>query len=248
MTDAGPDLFGYDLIHEGHCASGWMGDNISVNTVWDCAIHCSEREGCGYFAYMDNSDNSYNCVTYFESDGCPDDNSYPKFDAYKITRESQQIENYYVLLHDGHCAIGWMGNNIEVDTRNECATLCKEREECGYFSFDDTTSYGSNCATYFKADGCPDDNLFPQYKSYEVNPSYSFLHEGHCASGWMGDNRSRVDTADECAYICSKRNESGLKCGYFAYDASDQKCAFYFESDSCPDDNLYPNYRAYKLD
>jgi len=149
----------------------------------------------------------------------------------------------YIFFHDGHCANGWMGDNEMTDTVDECATICSEREQCGYFAYD-----GTNCAAYFESDSCPDDNLYPNYNAYKIGniaPSYVFSHDGHCASGWMGDNKN-VDTVDECATICSEREQ----CGYFTYDDSKSyriNCATYFESDSCPDDNLYPEFDAYKI-
>merc|ERR1719330_788971 len=110
----------------------------------------------------------------------------------------------FMFVHQGHCASGWMGDNSEVDTVDECANICREREGCGYFAFDPSKSYNTNCATYFESDGCLDDDLHPQYTAYQLMPSepeieipLSFVHEGHCASGWMGNNRS-VQTVYEC--------------------------------------------------
>merc|ERR1740129_1628702 len=250
----------FSFFHDGHCASGWMGGNkYDVETVDDCAAVCSGRQGCGFFAY-DNA--RMTCATYFESDGCPDDNHFPEYNAYKmglptsptsvpstaptpdINVQPSEISNF-AFLHNGHCASGWMGNNRNVDTVDECATICGEREGCGYFAYDNSISSITNCATYFGSDGCPDDNLFPEYNSYKIGPSYSFSHDGHCSCGRMGNNRN-VETVDECAIICGEREG----CGYFAYGdsiSSITNCATYFESDGCPDDSLFPEYKAYEL-
>merc|ERR1739844_594895 len=179
-----------------------------------------------------------NCAIYFESGGCLDDNLYPEFNSYKIGPS-------YSFSRNGHCASGWMGDNRNVETADECAIICGEREGCGYFAYDASMSYGTNCATYFESGGCLDDNLFPEFNSYKIGPSYSFSHDGHCASGWMGDNIN-VETVDECAMICGAREG----CGYFAFDASesyDNNCATYFEVDGCPDDDLFPEYTAYEI-
>lgn len=243
----------YEKVHDGHCASGWMGNNVWVETRLDCAKHCDARkrqgEDCGYFAFTDKFDNPYNCATYFRANDCPDDNRFPKYEAYQVTYNPVEFLEFD-LVHDGHCASGWMGDNEGADTVDRCASLCDKRDGCGYFSFDATISQGRNCATYLEANGCPDDNKFPNMKSYKLNrilPPYSFLHEGHCASGWDGENK-KAGSADECAVICSKRDKPGLECGYFAYNNIEKKCAFYFKSGGCVDDELFPDYRAYQLD
>ena len=167
MNDVG--ALNYILFHDGNCASGWMGDNRRVETVDECAAICSERKGCGYFAYDDTrSYGSYyrNCVTYFESGGCLIDNLLPEYTAYKIVLPEENNSNF-LYFHDGHCASGWMGDNRKVETVDGCATICSEREGCGYFAYDDT-GYDNNCATYFESDECLDDNLHPEFNAYEI--------------------------------------------------------------------------------
>ena len=73
----------------------------------------------------------------------------------------------FKFIHDGHCASGWMGDNRQVETVDECATLCRERERCGYFAYDDSMTFSTNCATYLESGGCLDDKRFTEYTAYE---------------------------------------------------------------------------------
>merc|ERR1719163_1344559 len=52
-----------------------------------------------------------------------------------------------------------------------CADACEGESTCGYFAF---TSTGY-CSLYTLADGCPDDNEFPEYTAYELirGPEYT---------------------------------------------------------------------------
>merc|ERR1740129_2298948 len=185
----------FAFLHNGHCASGWMGNNRNVDTVDECATICGEREGCGYFAYDNSISSITNCATYFGSDGCPDENLFPEYNAYEIVTSPTPLPSIapismsseengpdkfsFSFFHNGHCASGWMDDNRNVDTVDECAIICGEREGCGYFAYDASMSYATNCATYFDTDDCLDDNLFPQFNSYKIGPSYSFSHDGH---------------------------------------------------------------------
>ena len=118
-----------------------------------------------------------------------------------------------------------MGDNREVDTVDECVTLSRERDGCGYFAYDDSMAIPTNCATYVESGGCLDDESFPEYKAYGIvttpdpstaptsdpstAPTFSQVpSNSHCASGWMGDNR-QVDTVDECATLCRERDGCG---------------------------------------
>ena len=76
--------------------------------------------------------------------------------------------NNFLYFHDGHCASGWMGDNRLVSTVEECAIICREREGCGYFAYDESRTFSTNCATYNESDGCVDDNRFPEYTAYEM--------------------------------------------------------------------------------
>jgi hypothetical protein len=74
--------YSFAFFHDGHCDSGWISPNTYQNSNEDCAKKCVETPGCGYFAYAATSTK---CSMYRKSAGCPDDNQFPAFNAYKIT-------------------------------------------------------------------------------------------------------------------------------------------------------------------
>jgi len=219
----------YRFFHNGHCAEGWMGNNQKVKTVQDCALLCSEREQCGYFAYNLQRGK---CATYSVSQGCPDDGIFPNYEAYEIVTspspdkecpdncevwydgcnecgcsgdspnkvesctemycftdeeafcmiESSAVppsEVYFEIVHEGQCASEWIDDSRKVDTIDECAIICREYEECGYFAYDDSHSYTTNCAIYFDADGCPADKLDDQFIAYRIVPYLDDV-DGEC--------------------------------------------------------------------
>jgi len=81
-----------------------------------------------------------------------------------------------------------------------------------------------------------------------VVQSYSFFHDGHCASGWIGGNTCQK-TLGDCAEHC----RLNPKCGYFAHQKSCTEktlrtnCAMYTAAGKCKDDNNYPKYNAYRI-
>ena len=70
---------------------------------------------------------------------------------------------------------------------------------------------------------------------------YTFVHDGHCAGGWI--KNPGVTDVDGCADAC----ENTATCGYFAYNSGAVLCALYTLAGACPDDNQYGDYNAYKL-
>jgi len=80
---------GHELIHDGHCAAGWMGGNTYQASHELCAEHCRDTDGCGFFAYCDNGphgcDGTTTCSLYRADAGCPDDQHWGAYNAYALT-------------------------------------------------------------------------------------------------------------------------------------------------------------------
>lgn len=79
-------------------------------------------------------------------------------------------------------------------------------------------------------------------------PSYEFVHDGHCAGGWLGGN-SRQGSVAACSAHCNSIDG----CGFFAFcdgptgcDGTTD-CALYSEAGQCPDDNHWGAYNAYRV-
>ena len=117
-----------------------MGNNRLVSKLGEYAKICREHEGCGCFVYDQSRTFSMNCATYNESNGCADDNNHPTYTAYRIVN--------FLYFHYSHCASRLMDNNILVSTVDECAIIRREREGCGYFAYDQSRTFSTNCAIY----------------------------------------------------------------------------------------------------
>jgi len=74
----------------------------------------------------------------------------------------------YEYFHDGTCGSGWMGDNTHKATIGECEAQCRSRSGCGFFAYAAGVTVGNNCAVYTAADGCRDNNHYPQYDAYEL--------------------------------------------------------------------------------
>ena len=70
----------------------------------------------------------------------------------------------YVLKHQGHCAAGWAGTTMNKNI-NDCFIQCASMSKIGFFAFN---SKKGECACYFAAMGCPDDDLFNDYNAYSI--------------------------------------------------------------------------------
>jgi len=73
-----------------------------------------------------------------------------------------------------------------------------------------------------------------------VKSGFTFLHEGHCASGWLKTTPGKYTDAAACAANC----RATTKCAYFAHSGT--QCAKYT---SCLNDGKYTGtHMAYKLE
>merc|ERR1712137_1379441 len=64
--------------------------------------------------------------------------------------------------------------------------------------------------------------------------------------GWMDGNTYKA-TLQDCGAECRSRDG----CGFFAYaeeKTTGTNCAVYRRSEECPDDDNFPEYKAYALD
>jgi len=73
----------YQFFHDGHCAGGWINANTRQSDVTSCATQCRNRPGCGYFAFSSERPGT-NCALYSKAGGCPDDNRYPDYNAFRM--------------------------------------------------------------------------------------------------------------------------------------------------------------------
>ena len=74
----------YEFLHQGPCAgTGWKGPKTIQENIDDCRHECAKRSNVGYFAYS----TSNRCVCYLAGNGCPDDDKYDNYNAFRIVRE-----------------------------------------------------------------------------------------------------------------------------------------------------------------
>jgi len=76
------DRADFCFFHDGHCDGGWLVSNTQLSTKEECATLCSSTTSCGYFAWSTSPSN--NCALYDLASGCPDDNTYPTYNAYSM--------------------------------------------------------------------------------------------------------------------------------------------------------------------
>ena len=75
---------------------------------------------------------------------------------------------------------------------------------------------------------------------------YVYVHDGHCASGWISGSNTKQNNIEDCFGQCHANSQ----CGYFAFAESGTEstnCALYTTEGGCIDDNNYPTYNAYKI-
>jgi len=85
----------YNLVHQGHCASGWIsGHNTLQADIEACHVHCSENANCGYFAFSENMQEGQgtNCALYTACGGCDDDTNFEHYNAYQLSDRSCQAQ------------------------------------------------------------------------------------------------------------------------------------------------------------
>lgn len=105
------------------------------------------------------------------------------------------------------------GNDMDTCATLACDSGCKEQHGHGTWG-------GDSCAS-------------PPFE-------FEFVHDGHCAAGWMPGNTNQGSVA-ACASHCN----TVPNCGFFAYSTG--RCALYHRDHACPDDDQYPDYNAYRL-
>ena len=81
--------------------------------------------------------------------------------------------------------------------------------------------------------------------------AFVFVHDGHCAEGYLGDEKRICATSlTACADYCN----ANTKCGYFTYTTScnntaeaNVNCALYSVDFTCTYDGKYSDFKAYRL-
>lgn len=76
---------------------------------------------------------------------------------------------------------------------------------------------------------------------------YQYVHDGHCADGWINANGDGEDTKGTTFDRCANRCRSYPGCGYFAFKFAGGICALYTEAGGCPDDGRFREYGAFKI-
>jgi len=74
----------YSFFHDGHCAGGWINANTRQDTMTSCSSQCVSQAGCNYFAFDNEKPAGTNCALYNEAGGCPDDNHYRGYNAFRM--------------------------------------------------------------------------------------------------------------------------------------------------------------------
>ena len=73
----------HQFVHDGHCNGGYNG-GCAECTFGRCRDQCAKIPEAGYFAYRAKP---RGCSCYSAAAGCPDDDRYPDYNAYRIVRE-----------------------------------------------------------------------------------------------------------------------------------------------------------------
>ena len=152
----------WQLVHDGHCAGGYLGTPqnvqwgnqvVSVTSRRKCALACRHNTQCGFFAYYSPHND---CPLYSLAASCPDDNQYGEYNAYRINR--------YLLLHEKHhCSDGFIGHAQNAHTLDACAAACLANGNCAFISYT-----GSICALYTRYPGCYPAGSGSGYNSYTI--------------------------------------------------------------------------------
>ena len=93
-----------------------------------------------------------------------DNNKKPWISTISIVNVFVFIENY-VLKHIGHCNGGFVGPNTIQNNVDGCFDECNTRRNVGYFAFNPKNGY---CSCYLTTAGCPDDDLWNDFNSYQI--------------------------------------------------------------------------------
>lgn len=78
----------FTFVHDGHCAAGWINANTMQPTIEGCSTKCFGEDSCGYFAY---NAGSRECALFTSGGGCPDDDSWPDHNSYRIHRQARKL-------------------------------------------------------------------------------------------------------------------------------------------------------------
>jgi carbonic anhydrase len=253
----------YEEVHAGACMGGWLGTNLKTATVWGCHLACLDMPACGYFSYND-IDNT--CARYSPFQRCPEDtgNKYPTYRSFRENRnifENPREVSSYDTVHGGPCASGWLSSqNARMDTTDDCAQWCAGHLICRYFAF---SSSSQMCSLYSAYSMCPartdtryagtdwasyilytvGEEIPPSAPAPEENLNFFFVHQGHCAAGWMSGHNTHVSSLEECVTKCFMTPT----CGYISYSEHATTCSLYRGNARCPADNNYPDFASYRI-
>jgi len=262
-TEAPEPLAPYEEVHAGACMGGWLGTNLKTGSVNGCHLSCLDMPACGYFSYND-IDNT--CARYSPFQRCPADagNRYPTYKSFRENRnifENPREVSSYDMVHEGPCASGWLSSqNARMDTAEDCSQWCAGHLICRYFAF---SSSSQMCSLYSAYSMCPartDDRyagtdwmsyilytageeVHPAAPTPEENQNFFFVHQGHCAAGWMSGHNAHVASLEECITKCFMTPT----CGYISYSEGATTCSLYRGNARCPTDNNYPDFASYRI-
>jgi hypothetical protein len=77
----------------------------------------------------------------------------------------------------------------------------------------------------------------------EENMNFFFIHQGHCAAGWMSGHNINVNSLEECITHCF----TTPTCGYVSYSEAARTCSLYRGNALCPADSNYPDFASYRV-
>jgi len=172
---------GFEFKHQGHCAGGWDGNTVQ-NSLEDCFSECTSRPDVGYFAFK--SSNGV-CACYFTVNGCPDDNRFNDFNAYRIIKSSdegnvegdewQELQlskhNTYRATHQSPNMV--LDDKLSQDAKDHAERLAAKGKYLSQSDHDENTNDGENIGISCSSGSHPSyDDVTDKWYSEEKDYDY----------------------------------------------------------------------------
>jgi len=189
---------GYMYLHDGPCASGWLGTGTKA-TIDECEVECRSRSGCGFFAYAAGASTS-NCAYYTAASGCPDNLLSPEFNAYRLKGTTGGVIKYVMdgagtyyyggynagLVEEGMAQDGDRGGPAVIVKDNESYLAgvnigTAERNSCDYGSVDQYCRLSSH-EEFIAQVLDPNDDSIPISNEFQKKEKPGVGDDGHAGA------------------------------------------------------------------